>query len=368
MLRWLIPLAMLWQAASAAEWTLPVPGQADFVLSNEHPLSEWIDLRLNAAEDSDVARLADQLNHDFLQIRSDCAGQNSKRKASCLEIEEINPNVLAAAVSLDTECGIKRQLFLYRKTSGSARRWQRFWRFPENEFAEPLTSLADSPIEVEVTDGVGYGRGGLIVVTGDLNHCGSNWEYGEYRIWYIDPTLSNPQLVLHEGRDTTIDGPLGIEANTAKDTARIQWNDDSPIAAYEVKGNKISRLQPIARDPIGFVLEWLRGSWADILSWPIETDRHARFPLTHEWMRKERLGQPGFGDGIHPYRAARCKKTPGLWQVTIQSSWGDDQPVGLFLIRQRGKQAFDLVDIIEKPRPDCVGAELGHFSFYPYRN
>lgn len=382
---WVVAVSALSTTALAQEvipgGELPIPGRELLHLSKEHPLIEWIEARLKTLEsDLSAEEIERLLNREIASAGvcrpagvdrgfcEDAAGINEESdeqdRFSNIGVKRF-PNSRVAVVSLNysLKCGVGQELFMYL-TGNSQRDWRRFWQISRDNDREWM----GLPETVNVSEGLGTGKPGFIVASGDYSHCNSTWEYGRYRIWKVSPATLETKLIVDEQRATTIDGPLGMKSRVKGDIVRIEWDDHTYIAAYRIAHDRLERMEPIAIDPIGFTLEWLRGSWADIMTWPVSASANHGFRNQHENLWKRGVGQPSHMFEGNPFSALKCRRERNTWQVKIDDWKGNSGP-SFFVVRSRANDRFALRSVADRPRGDCDVLDPSlppKSSFYPY--
>jgi hypothetical protein len=203
-------------------------------LSGDHTLAEWIDLRLRAPGRPQSAEEIERLLNQEIAAAGACRHDDGQA-TTCEAAEEIDqdssakdrfsnvsvqkyPDVDVYLVTLNYSghCGIGQEFLLF-DFDRRLRRLRKFWELTEKNDRDRL----GLPQMVNVSAGVGQGRPGFVVASGDYSHCNSTWEYGRYRIWSVDKDLQQARLTVDDGRSTTIDGPLGIQSRVWCDNVRI---------------------------------------------------------------------------------------------------------------------------------------------------
>jgi len=125
------------------------------------------------------------------------------------------------------------------------------------------------------------------------------------------------------------------------------------IFRYEVSGETVRRVQPIAMNGRDFVDEWLTSSWEDSERWasPPNLDRllSAHDEIKDHWkLKTAAVTSYNFG----PVRG--CSSPSSQFQVELDR---DPGAPSYFRI-ERGRNSFTMVSVAEKADPLCNGPDL----------
>jgi hypothetical protein len=115
------------------------------------------------------------------------------------------------------------------------------------------------------------------------------------------------------------------------------------IRHYEVNGDSLRRVDPVALSPRDFVDEWVESPWSESLEWSLS-------PTLRKWHDKLHADFGDFSPTLH------CQ-TPDLWQVTIKPHNPkediEDESDLFFLIRWHPPYHFTMMNVSKTPWPLC---------------
>src|SRR5262249_44710776 len=113
------------------------------------------------------------------------------------------------------------------------------------------------------------------------------------------------------------------------------------VRHFKIDQRSATQLDPIASLPRDFVVEWLSAPWNESRT---RSERPA-LEAAHTQLHRN----DGVGD--FPRDTLRCTGGSDLWQVATHLY---ERPMRYFRVRWRDPLAFTVVDISEKPYPDCT--------------
>jgi hypothetical protein len=121
----------------------------------------------------------------------------------------------------------------------------------------------------------------------------------------------------------------------------IDGDAHTAVRNFKVQGNTAMPIDPIAFRPRDFVLEWLAAPWNESRT----RSESAALESAHTQLgRAESVGD--FADPTF-----RCTEGSDLWQVATNLF---EKPKRYFRVRWRSPFSFSMVEISEKPFPDCT--------------
>ena len=125
--------------------------------------------------------------------------------------------------------------------------------------------------------------GNLALVTGVTTSCVSAWQRVFFRLYRLDEKLT--LLGTIERNINIVEPRRGQRLDPTGFTAEIPYRGIDPFATftrphvirYEVDGDALRRVEPVALRPVDFVDEWLTQPWAAIAPWsdPSTESTHA---------------------------------------------------------------------------------------------
>jgi hypothetical protein len=109
------------------------------------------------------------------------------------------------------------------------------------------------------------------------------------------------------------------------------------VRHFEVRGNAVKQVDPIAPTPRDFVEEWLAAPWKQSAS-------RSASPSIEVWHRKMHRDD-GMGDFPDP--PVQCSNERELWQIGIRLHGVSTET--FYLVRWREPDGFTMTDIAEHP-------------------
>lgn len=181
-------------------------------------------------------------------------------------------NLLAVTTTLGISCGTDSSLYLLREEPAG---WRLLLALEENGYDKVSGALGSFESLVSPTDS----QGGFFVAAADINPwCTSNWQRVRLRVFRVGPDPENPVQVLAK-EDTIFLGDGFPFYRLTADAGRVSLAFNGRqgldvdvlvrehIWLYAVEGRTASRMMPLARQPEGFVDEWLALPWEEAVRW-----------------------------------------------------------------------------------------------------
>jgi len=355
-------------AGEFLRWTTPA------YMPARQLLRDWIERRLaDAPQSVPVGSLQAQINADLRRAdlfcqrlaREDspdrCNGEgdwNSKgfvHPAST--IDRLTRDLLSVRAGLGIECGTDTSAYVYQWRDGA---WRRLWQdeLPIQEGLPYWPRTIDSVL-VSPADPTTGER--LVLSLGNMDWCSSSFYPMYARLWRVRADGAAPKLLLdldemaHLLMEPPVTGFVNLaDAQVAFFRPGIDF-DGAHLAFlhFELKGDSLLRIDPLAEKPEGFIEEWLRMPWEESRRWVAQPAGdlaawHARF-RSEDWRT----------DSVE---TRQCRGDPALWQVSMpMRSPGTKLETVHFLVAWRPPIRFELLNISEAPRADCNDFEpAGH--------
>ena len=126
----------------------------------------------------------------------------------------------------------------------------------------------------------------LILTLGHESWCASNWHSVYYRLWHLEPSHTEPLLLLNEDKFAFLFGnspqasvtPVYNPSDESKviydvlveltassiDGAKLTYE---MVGHYRVEGDGVKRIDPVALSPGDFVDEWISEPWKEVAAW-----------------------------------------------------------------------------------------------------
>jgi hypothetical protein len=343
---------------------LPARGATPAFTKVKHDLRDWIESRTARMQWNgsrwipDPTVLQEQLNDEidraglFCDAPSNpaCRDQASFGYLMRITIEiKHRTLIIKTGVAIQT-CGFDESAYAYRYENSA---WRRFWQSEQNDYREgKYFPQWIHVVEVSPADfRPGSDRSEHLVLTiGSEPWCSSNWHDVYYRVWQTKATLDEPGVLL-DGREWAFIAD-DTRGSASKGEVFIEYWVSSvdggftrpEIRHYILTDNKLQRTDPVALTPHQFAAFWLAHPWPEISRWTAPASR----PRLRQWSSQNK---GPFSEFAEP--TLHCKQRPDLWQLSTHSGENQEHEV-FFLIRWRPPERFSMVDISDKPSPDCT--------------
>lgn len=345
-----------------------VRGASDKFTAIKGELRDWIETRLATfAVDGDEYLFQRMLNHQLVSSDLACrfppnydgpacmGGKSEKSELGYLgditisrQEQGYDDHFLIVRTGVGILCGFDESATVYKwdKTA-----WRRVVEIEQTQYTRDhyqprkLYSVALSPKTDDKTN--------LVLALGGLTWCSSNWRAVYYSAWRIGPDFAEPKALADRkefsfaDHDTPIVGSVGrndILLEFATGSVDSDRGFHEAVRHFHVDGDLLQQIGPFALNPVDFVDEWLSRSAHETKDWgaPISAAATA-------WRAKH----PGKIEGTTFDESVKhCRKMPDLRQVDL--SLGETGNAhAYFLVRWTPPYRFELVDVLEKPRPDC---------------
>ncbi len=278
---------------------------------------------------------------------------------------ERHPDLVAVVTNLTIPCGSDASLNLYRRTGGA---WQLILVAESNGYANISGAQGSFQFTISPPDN----EGNWFVVAADVNPwCSSNWQQLRYKVLRPGEDFNHSQVLLDE--HTTIylgvDQPYRLTVNPGGFEIRnvaSQGLDDSimtrvHVQKYEVNGDRVTRVPPLALAPEDFLDEWVEMKWESASTWVSSTDA-AKLQYWHSRLGKEARAKLDTEFAfVQPCPAAA---NISRWQIGLQlEGTGEhdlpgDLPDELFFTISKRDGAFYVESIGKDRPPGCPGDAL----------
>lgn len=273
-----------------------------------------------------------------------------------------HPELLAVVTTISIPCGSDSSLDLYHRV-GSA--WELSMVVESNGYADVSGAQGSFQFAVSPPDA----EGNWFVVTADVNPwCSSNWQSLRYKVLRPGNAANLPQPLLKEetGIYIGVDQPYrltvrqkGFEIrNVASQSLDAGLLTRVHINKYEVEGDNVKRIVPLALVPEDFLDEWVGMKWEDASRWI----SGSRGDELHEW--HERLGRPGRDDFFTEFDFVQSCPSPynaPRWQIGLllegsgEKELPQDLPDEVFFTIIKREAAFFLEGVATDRPPGCPG-------------
>jgi len=275
------------------------------------------------------------------------------------------PDLLAVVTNLTIPCGSDASLNLYRR-SGAA--WQSILRVESNGYTDVAGAQGSFQFAVSPPDEAGN----WFVVTADVNPwCSSNWQQLRYKVLRPGADVQHPEVLLDE--HTTVylgtEQPYKLTVNPHGFEIRhvAYQNLDTSILTrvhdekYEVQGDKVTRVPPLALAPEDFLDEWLDLKWEDAAPWMASSDT-AKLQYWHGRLSHE--GREKIDTEFDFVQSCPAVEHNPKWQIGLQlESTGlhdlpGDLPDEIFFTVVKRDGVFYMESVDKDRPPGCPGNSL----------
>jgi hypothetical protein len=184
--------------------------------------------------------------------------------------------LLAVTVTQEISCGSDASLYLFR---WEEKGWSLAFALESNGYEQVNGGLGSFQFGVSPPDKAG----GFFLVAASINPwCSSSWQGIRYRAYRVggDPLRLVPFFEEIAGIFEW-DYDLTVEADRFRLTFRGNQSLDAGILirdyvrAFRVTGTKAERIGPLAKEPQGFIDEWIGQPWEIAKRWTLHPERPA---------------------------------------------------------------------------------------------
>lgn len=314
-----------------------VRGGIPAVTTAKHQILAWIEARLATFPQSgDTAALREGFHISLRDAKLFCDDDADCLPTSLGFLDEIQVTrqgeflIVLTAVGVGVRCGYDYSAYIYQWRDG---KWQRIWEYEQTDYS-PATYAPQMLHSVQISDPGSDGRR-LVLTLGTRAGC-LTFKDVYYRVWRIGtsaPLLDRSELLYDEG-DPPVIGRIQPE------DVRMEFSAGGGDSGYphkavrhfEIHGNDVRQVEPIAPTPRDFVDEWLAAPWT-------ESAGRAESPALEQWHRK--LHRDG-DQGDFPDDPVNCTNDRELWQIATHL---EDAPKYYFLVRWHRPDSFTMVQI-----------------------
>jgi hypothetical protein len=276
-----------------------------------------------------------------------------------------HPDLMAVVTNLTIPCGSDASLNLYRRIGVT---WQLILVAESNGYADIRGAQGSFQFAISPPDD----DGNWFVVTADVNPwCSSNWQQLRYKVLRPGDEVSHPVVLLDEHTTVYlgIDQPYRLTVNPHGFEIRnvaSQGLDASiltrvHIQKYDVSGNRVTRIPPLALAPEDFLDEWVGMKWETASTWVSSTDA-AKLQYWHGKLSKE--GREKIDTEFDFVQPCKSAENTSKWQIGLQlEGTGEhdlpaDLPDELFFTINKREGAFYLESVDKDRPPGCPGNAL----------
>jgi hypothetical protein len=184
--------------------------------------------------------------------------------------------LLAVTVTQEISCGSDASLYLFQQDEQG---WHLAFALESNGYEQVSGGLGSFQFGVSPPDK----KGGFFIVAASVNPwCSSSWQGIRYRAYRLGSDLLRPVPFFDENAGIfEWDYDLAVEADRFRVTFKGSQRLDTGILvrdyvrAFRVTGTKAERIGPLAKEPQGFIDEWIEQPWEIAKRWTIHPERPA---------------------------------------------------------------------------------------------
>jgi hypothetical protein len=315
----------------------------------KHQLRDWVESRLTTfAETGDTAALSQQLRDEVNAAQLYCLDEDQdcfENSLGYLDDLEVNREAefLIVKTAVGIFCAFDYSAYVYVWKSGS---WQRVWENELNTYTEKdYAPQIIHAVHISPPDKDGNR---LLLTIGSRSGCIPAYIPVYYRAWQVSADYTTAKALI-DGKETALDGYPPIQGRVGTDDVLLEFtvggigygDSHKAVRHFQVRDQRAQQVDPVATTPRDFVEEWISAEWTQSglrSASPGLKQRHAKVHRTD-----------GMGDFPDP--AMRCKGSPEIWQ--IGTHWHEG-PKTYYLVRWRPPYNFTMIDIKDRPSPDCT--------------
>jgi hypothetical protein len=323
-------------------------GATEALTTVKHGLRDWVESQLMAAPQSvDTRAFAAALHVALRDGQVMCLNLAGDCWTNPLGyVDDVRVNHAGEFISIVTavgiNCGYDESAYAYAWRNG---RWQRFWDSEQNSYTKE--SYRPQQVHYVLISSAGAGGRRLLATLSSQSGCTGGFKDLYARAWRLYISLA-PMRVL-DWRTYADDGYPAIQGRIRPDDLLVQYttggladgDTHTAVRHFEVRNGVAVQVDPIAGRPHDFVLEWLSAPWEESRTRAASEALKAPYTALH-------LEHP-YGDFAEPTRL--CAAGPDLWQVATRIL---DGPMRYYRVRWEAGFRFTMMDISQKPFPDCT--------------
>jgi hypothetical protein len=305
----------------AEEWSVP-PAARALMTAWKEQIRDFVGRELNAGPYRSVTagRIRDHLKAALAQEGVPVSREPSPGTEGPygwigdLEVQRPagHERLLAVTVTQDISCGNDASLYLFQ---WEEKGWRLAFALESNGYEQVNGGLGAFQFGVSPPDK----RGDFFVVAASINPwCSSSWQAIRYRAYRLggDPLSPVPFFDEAEGIHEW-DYNLTVEADRFRLTFPGSQNLDTSILvrdyirAYRVTGTRAERIGPLAKEPQGFIDEWIAQPWEIAKRWTLHPERPA-MKAWHDRLKEKTRDLSTSFDSLEACSPNRSQATLGL--------------------------------------------------------
>ncbi|HEY1757774.1 MAG TPA: hypothetical protein VGG72_20550 [Bryobacteraceae bacterium] len=309
---------------------------ADLTLA-KHQLRDWFEKRLATF---DTSSNEDAINREFQDALADlrCPDGCVTTALGFADPPRIHREgeFLIVRTSLGIRCGYDDSAYVYQR---NGKEWKRIFETEQNVYTK--TAYRPQTIYAVHISAQGPNGGRLVLTLGSRPGCSDAFQPLYYRVW----ALGKPKPLLDAEETAYMGDYPPVTGSVSPNDVRIEFTAGGTgyglghlaVRHFEMRGNAVKQIDPIAPTPRDFVEEWLAASWKQIST-------RSESPSLESWHRKLHRDD-GLGDFPDP--PVQCSSDPALWQIGIRLHGVPAET--FYLVRWRQPDRFTMLTIAEHP-------------------
>lgn len=316
----------------------------------KHQLRDWFEQRLpslGAAPDLDASNRALQEALASLFCPDGCVF-SALGFVDTVRLRR-SGEFLFVRTSVGIRCGYDDSAYVYQWIGS---KWQRIFETEQDVYTK-AGYRPQTIYDVQIAPPDANGNR-LALTLGARSSCADAFQPMYYRIWSLGKAsgaprtkslASKPKLLL-DGEEIIFAGDYPpVKGTLTASDMRIEFtaggtgygSSHQAVRHFEIQGDSVKQVDPIAPTPRDFVEEWLSGTWKQAAAF-------SESPELESWHRKMRRDD-GMGDFPDP--PLQCSKDRELWQIGIRLHGVSTET--FYLVRWRQPDRFTMLDIAEHP-------------------
>jgi hypothetical protein len=274
------------------------------------------------------------------------------------------PQLLLVEFNFGIACGFDSMLLGYEESGGA---WQQVLRWQSPAYDTVIGAFGDF-FDYQVLPQAGS-KGWLVAVAHGMPWCTSNMS--AFDVDLLEPsiggqaqqTLFDRKLDYRRDTDPVMNAePGGFELRMTGSSIDINTILRPVIYRFQLEGNQLIRVQPIAMNGRDFVDEWLESPWDDASRWSAAAGL-APLKQVHEKIASLR-GSDAKDSPLFTFGPVRgCTDAKARYQVELDEEWVDvkgnsrpDRPT--YFQIEDGKNSFTMLSAAANTDPHCTGADI----------
>jgi hypothetical protein len=246
---------------------------------------------------------------------------------------------LTVQTSVGIACGFDDSAYVYAWNAGA---WRRIFTSEQNVYTKagylPQTIYA---VQISERDPAGLR---FVMTLGSRPGCSDAFQPLYYRLWRVGSS-GPPKLLLNSFETAYMGDYPPVHATLSLHDVRIEFTAGGTGYGeahqadrhFEIRGNSVMQIEPIAPTPRDFVEEWLAAPWKQSL-------KLAESASLQPWHIKFHRDD---GRGDFPDRPVHCASDSSLWQIGIRLHGVDGKTY--YLVRWSQPDHFTMADIADHP-------------------